>query len=272
MKYKNNIFCIIFSLSCIVPMASCEKDLDLKYHDIEPLTVIEAELTQEGIKVALRLTTPMDEPMDRTLLTDAEITLTDLNSGSAYNLTRDIEGYYVDSTPGIIGHEYKLTVTRNGEVYEAETVMYPSTEIIGVEFNWIDMPFDQVAVLQAQFMEDTSQDGDCYWIKLYRNGEIYLWQEADDRSAVDGIGTFLTMTSRKDTDEDEDDEVFFDGDVITFSICRISRSMHDYLEALQNDSSGPAMFSGPRCLGYFIATIPTSKSITFHPDDIPTYQ
>ena len=267
MKISN----ILPGIAMLLTLMSCEKNLDLKYHDIEPLTVIEAELTQEGIKVGLKLTTPMDEPMDRTLLTDAEIILTDINSGSEYNLTRDSEGYYVDATPGVIGHEYKLTVARNGDVYEAKTVMYPSTEIIGLEFNWINMPYDQVAVLQAQFMEDTSQDGDCYWIKLYRNGEIYLWQEADDRNAVNGIGTFLTMTSRKDTDEEEDDEVLFDGDVMTFSICRISRSLHDYLEALQNDSSGPAMFSGPRCLGYFIATIPASKSITFHPDEILTY-
>ncbi len=150
--------------------------------------------------------------------------------------------------------------------------MYPSTEILGLEFNWINMPYDQVAVFQAQYVEDASQDGDCYWIKLYRNDEIYLWVEADDRSAVGGIGTFLTMTSRKDTDEEEDDEVLFDGDVMTFSICRVSRDMHNYLEALKNESNGPAMFSGPRCLGYFIATSPTSQSIVFHPDEIPEYK
>ncbi len=265
--------CIKSAALCILVLllASCEKDLDLKYHEIDPLTVIEAELTPDGIKVALKLTTPMDEPMDRTLLTDADVSLTDLTSGVSYSLSSDNEGYFVNPTPGIIGHIYKLTVARKGEVYEAETVMYPATEILSLEFNWINMPYDQVAVFQAQYTEDPLQNGDCYWIKLYRNGEIYLWQEADDRSAVDGVGTFFTMTSRRDTDEEDDDEVLFDGDVMTFSICRISREMHNYLEALQNDSSGPAMFSGPRCLGYFIATSPTSQSITFHPDQIPTY-
>ena len=255
-----------------VLLAACQKDLDLKYHEIDALTVIEAELTPEGIMAGITLTTPMDMPMDRTRLTDATVTLTDLASGAVYDLEPDSDGYFADSTPGIPGHDYRLTVVRDGIVYEAETRMYPPTEIISMEFNWINMPYDQVAVFQGQFLDDAATEGDCYWIKLYRNGKIYLWQEADDRGAVDGVGSFFTMTSRRDTDQEDEDEVLFDGDVVTFSVCRISRAMHDYLEALQNDSNGPAMFVGPRCLGYFLATSPVSESITFHPDEIPEYK
>ncbi|MDE6692321.1 MAG: DUF4249 domain-containing protein [Muribaculaceae bacterium] len=251
---------------------SCEKDLDLKYHYIDPLTVIEAELTPDGMKAGITLTTPMDEPMDRTRLTDASVTLTDLTSATEYYLTPDADGYYVDPTPGIPGHDYRLTVEREGDTYVAETHMYPPVEITGLEFKWIKMPYDNVAVFQGQFTDDTSAVGDCFWIKLYRNGKIYMWNEQDDRGAVDGQVTFFTMTSRMDTDEEDDDEALFDGDVLTFSVSRITRSMHDYLEALQNDSSGPAMFSGPRCLGYFIATSPVSESIEFHPDRIPFYR
>lgn len=256
----------------LISLTSCEKELDLKYHDIEPLTVIEAELTPDGVRVSLTLTTPMDEPMDTARLTDATVHLADITSGTEYKLAANSEGYYANSTPGIIGHEYRLTVEREGQVYQAEATMYPATEILSLEFNWIDMPYDKVAVFQAKYVEDASHDGDTYWIKLYRNGEIYLWEEVDDRSAIDGTGVFFTMTSRQNTDEEEDDTVLFDGDVMTFSICRISRSMHDYLEALQNESNGPAMFSGPRCVGYFIATSPTSKSIEFHPSEIPVYK
>ncbi len=261
-------------LTCILAMllGSCEKDLDLKYHYIEPLTVIEAELTPDGIKAGITLTTPMDEPMDRTRLTDATVTLTDLTSGAVYPLSPDSDGYYTDPNSGIDGHDYRLTVEREGNVYEAETRMYAPTEIVSLEFNWIKMPYDHVAVLQGQFLDNTSYNGDCYWIKLYRNGEIYMWGEMDDRGAVGGLCTFFTMTSRMDTDEEDDDEVLFDGDVMTVTVSRISREMHDYLEALQNDSSGPAMFSGPRCLGYFMATSPISASIEFHPDSIPLYE
>lgn len=262
---------IFFFVSLILLLSSCEKDLDFKYHDIEPLTVIEAELTPEGARVAITMTTPMDEPMDRTRLTDAVVTIYDLTTGTQLSLAADNEGYFRNSSPGIAGHDYKLTVERNGNVYEASTHMYPPTEIVSLEFNWINMPYDQVAVLQAQYLDNPATDQECYWIKLYRNGEIYLWQEQDDRGATDGVATFFTMTSRRDTDEEDDDEVLFEGDVMTFTVAQISKEMHDYLEALQNDSNGPSMFSGPRVLGYFLASSPISSSITFHPDQIPTF-
>ncbi len=253
-------------------LSGCSKDLDLEYHDIEPLTVIEAELTQNGALVSITSTTPMDEPIDTTRLSDAKVTLFDLTSGISYFLYADQDGYFRDATPGIAGHDYRIVVERNGNIYEMVTHMYPPTEIVGLEFNWINMPYDQVAVLQAQYRDNPSTVQDCYWIKLYRNGEIYSWQEQDDRGANDGVATFFTMTSRRDTDEEEDDEVLFDGDVMTFTVTQMSKEMHDYLEALQNDSNGPAMFSGPRVLGYFLASSPVSKSISFHPDEIPEYK
>lgn len=80
-------------------MASCEKELDFKYNDIEPLTVIEAEITPDGAKVGITLTTPMDEPMDRSHLTDAVVTLTDLTDGTVYDLSVDAEGFFTDPTP-----------------------------------------------------------------------------------------------------------------------------------------------------------------------------
>lgn len=263
----------ILSAICMVTMfASCEKELDFEYHDIDPLTVIEAELTPDGAKVGITFTTPMDEPMNRTHLTDAVVTLTDLTDGTVYNLRTDADGFFVDSTPGIVGHDYRLVVERDGCHYEADATMYPPTEIESLEFNWIKMPYDYVAVFQGRFYDNRDIEGESYWIKLYRNGEIYQWGEMDDRSAVDGISTFLTMTTRQDTDEEDDDTVLFDGDVITCTVPPISRSMHDYLEALQNDSNGPAMFRGNKCLGYFMATSPVSDSVVFHPDELSEYK
>lgn len=106
------------------------------------------------------------------------------------------------------------------------------------------MPYDNVAVLQGKFSDDAATDGDCYWVRLYRNGEIYTWAEMDDRTAEDGICTFMLMTSRQDTDEEDDDMVLVDGDVVTCTVCRISRAMHDYLEALKNGSNGSRLFTG----------------------------
>lgn len=249
-------------------LCSCEKELDFKYHDIESITVIEGELTPEGAKVRITYTTPMDEPMDKTPLTDADVTLRDLTTGETRILHPDSEGYFRDNTPGIDRHEYSLTVARDGHSYEAYTTMYSPSEIRDLSFSWIRMPYDDVAVLKGEYLDDEATEGDCYWIKIFRNGKIYSWGEADDRSSLDGVLNFVTMTTRRDTEQEDEESVLYDGDEITVSICRISRPMHDYLEALQNDSNGPAMFEGDFCLGYFMATSPVSETIVFHPDQI----
>lgn len=263
---------VVSGVCMLLGMASCEKDLDLKYHDIDPLHVIEAEMTPGGAKVGITLTTPMDMPMDSTRLTDATVTVTDLTDGSVYRLVPDADGFYVDNTPGVVGHDYLLTVDRAGCHYEAEATMYPAVEIKDLKFSWIQMPYDHVAVFEGQFYDNRSVTDECYWVKLYRNGKIYEWGERDDRSAVDGVCTYFTMTTRKDTSAEDDETVLYDGDVITFTVAPISRSMHNYLEALQNDSSGPLLFRGDKCLGYFIATSPVSDTIVFHPDEIPDYK
>lgn len=266
------LYSMISAVCPVLLFASCEKELDIEYRDIDPLTVIEAELTPDGARVGITYTTPMDEPMDRTRLTDATVTLTDLTDGTVRDLRPDAEGFFVDPAPGVAGHSYRLVVERAGCRYEAEAAMYAPVEMKSLEFNWIKMPYDYVAVLQGQFYDDRTVDGECYWIRLYRNGKIYQWGEMDDRSSVGGVSTFITMTSRKDTDDEEDDKVLYDGDVMTCTVTPISRAMLDYLEALQNDSNGPAMFSGDKCLGYFMATSPVSESIVFRPDEIPEYK
>lgn len=291
-----------------VVCASCEKELDFKYHDIPPLTVIEAELTPAGLRTSVRLTVPMDEPLsDARNLTDATVTVTDLVSGEISCATSGDEGEYESGVAGIPGHSYRLEVEREGKVYKGETEMYPPTEIIGLEFNWIRMPYDDVAVLQCRYADDPQKEGECYWVKVYRNGEIYMWSEQSDRTAEDGIMTYFAMTSRRDLDEEDEQTALRDGDEISVTVSRISRRMHDYLEALSNDSNGPEMFdmeeargtaagspgsvagllcgkasssqSSPvsraaqntaqRCLGYFIATSPVTATIIFHPDEIP---
>lgn len=240
---------------------SCSRNIDFDYLEIEPLTVIEATLTPDGARVAITRTTPMDEPMNKARLTDAVVTLTDLTDGETVNLEADDNNFFVNPTPGVEGHVYRLTVERNGEKYSAETQMFGATEIAGAGFGWISMPYDEVAVLQVEFFTGKSAD-ECYWIRIYRNGEILSWSQTDDRMATDGLCSYVNMISRKNPDPDDEDALKT-GDVVTVNICRISRQMFDYLETIANDSNGTKLFSGPRVLGYFLASTPAETSVTF---------
>ncbi len=260
----------VLPLALVVMLTGCEKELDFKYHYIEPLTVIEGELSPEGAKIALTMTTPMGEPMDRMHRTDAEVILTDMTTSVSERLDTDEEGFYISKAGGIVGHSYQLKVERGTDTWNGETTMFAPVEILKVDFSWIKMPYDHVAVLQCLYTDDPSTKGDSYRIKVFRNGEIYSWAEQLDWTANNGVMNFVTMTTRQDLDEEDDDDILRDGDVVTVKVYRISQAMREYIEAIGNDSSGPMMFTGPtRCLGYFMANSPVEQSIIFRPDQIP---
>lgn len=252
-------------------LGSCEKELDFKYHDIEPLPVIEGNLSRDGVVVTLTNTTPMDEKIETNYLTDADVCLIDLSLMEEIELAPDEKGIFTKDYIPVIGHEYQLKVTHENKEYSSTCLMRPATKILGLLFQWIKMPYDHVAVLQITFSDFETED-DCYWIRIFRNDEPYKWIMADDRGAVNGVITEVIMTTRKDLNEEDEKDILRDGDVVKVVINTISREMYDYLIAIENDSNGPAMFEGDFCLGYFMASDSVSDSIVFRPDSITQYE
>lgn len=270
---KNPRYLLPLGVGAVAMLASCEKELDFKYYDIAPLTVIEGNIDQEGAKVRITLTTPMDEPIDGGSITDAKVTLADVSSGRSIELLPDEESDFVGAIAGETGHTYSLAVDYDGCHYESSSTMLPPVEMLGMEFQWIKMPYDYVAVLQISFTDNPAVKGECYWVRIYRNGELYMWTAVNDLLAVDGRIDEVVMTSRKDLDEEEEDTALRDGDVVSVKVCPISRGMHDYLEAISNGTSnGPQMYSGDFCLGYFLAAPVSEASTVFRPDEITEFK
>ena len=265
------IYPVILILPALMTGA-CKKEIDFEYTDIDPILVIEGALTMEGAEVALTFTTPMDEPMDRRHVTDAEVTIEDLASGATIALTAYADGVFRAAEGGVPGHGYRLTVERTEGVYAAECVMGGEVEIVGMEFGWIKMPYDDVAVLQVSWLDDSSVADECYWLRLYRNGEAYRWAEVNDLLSDNGVINEVMMTSRRDLDEEDEADRLEAGDVVTATVAPVSRRMHDYLEALaQGNSNGPRLFTGPLCLGYFLAAPVSTRTVTFDPDSMLRY-
>lgn len=254
----------------VLTLCSCEKELDFEYHDIAPVTVIEATLDGAGADVTITFTTPMGEPMDRTHVAGADVTLTDDDTGDTTVLPADSEGKYTAALSPVVGYSYTLTVMHQGKQYRSTSRMTGAVELFPLEFCWVGMPYDDVAALQVSFLDkDPSIDGECYWIRLYRNGEAYKWDLVKDSMSEGGIIHAVIPTSRRDTDEEEDDTVLFDGDIMTAAVTAISPEMYDYLAALSSGSNGQAMFTGDFCLGYFMAGESVTADIVFRPDEIP---
>ena len=262
----------ITAISAMILLAGCEKELDFTYHDVESPLVIEATLTQDGASVRLTHTTPMDEAMDLDPVTDATVILTDLSSGTERSLPLRADGSFGDNIPGVLNHEYQVEVVSAGNSYRSASMMKGETEIVGMTFQWIKMPYDYVAVLQVSFREIPGDDDNCFWIRLLRNGKPYKWSVVDRRIPSDGIINFVTMTSRKDIDEEDEKDILLDGDKVTALITPISREMVDYLTALGQDSNGPEMWTGGFCLGYFLASPVAESSVTYRPGEMTEFK
>lgn len=260
----------IAAIALVATLSSCEKEIDFEYHDIPEQQVIEGLLTQESVSVRLTKTIPTDEPFKDLTVTDATVEIADLASGQVYSLVPDDNGNFtLSGLEGVTGHEYRLTVTIGENTFTSSSRMLPLSEIVSAEFNWIKMPYDDVAVLKVQFTEDADKKNH-YWLRVYRNGEPYEWQCISSHNAVDGIVRGMMMTSRKDIDEEDDDTVLKEGDVIDIEVMPISMKMGDYLNSLNNgDYNGNRMFDGEFCLGYFLAASLSKTQLIYHPDQIP---
>lgn len=248
---------------------SCEKELEFKYQDVESQLVIEGTLSEDGTKVTLTYTVPMDEPIITEPIIDAEITLTDITYDISYILTSE-NGIFINDVPGVPTHNYELSVTHKGKNFKSSCVMRKGVEIVDLKLQWIKMPYDHVAVLEI--VSTVSEiSGTCYWTKIYKNGEPYKWLMSHGSGAIDGKLTQTTFTTRQNPEDENDKDNLKEGDVLSVTVIPISLDMYDYLVGISSDSNGPAMFTGDFCLGYFLAAERAEASIVFHPEDIPFY-
>lgn len=263
---------LTLSAAALTLLTACEDELDFQYHDIEPLKVIEGTFTQEWGGLKITLTTPMDEPLDTTPLTDADVAITDLTEGTTYQLTPDAEGIY-RLPQGIVpltGHEYAVDVTTAGQHFKATSTMLPPTSIDVLEFSWIAFPGTEQASLQVGFPDPEPGVENYYFVKIYRNDRTFTWSLARDIYMVDGlVRVNFFLTDR----EPKDDATFYDmlepGDVVKAEVYPVDLKMFDYLmSAAMPGKNMIDYFSGDKCLGYFLTAPVASQTIVYDPEKI----
>lgn len=225
-------------------------------------------MNMKKVFTGITQTTPMNEPMDKTLLSDAVISLVDLTTGVEIQLESDSAGKFINPAPGIPGHDYRLSIKLGEKEFYSDSKMLTPTEILETSFKWIKMPGDDMAALVIRFA-DNPRTPDYYWVRVYRNGEPYQWSVINDFAQVSGIMEETLTTTHRDSSKEEDEKALLvDGDVLKVTVTPVDREMFDYLGALNAGNNGFKMFSGDECLGFFLASPVASATITYHPDDI----
>lgn len=187
MKY----IAILFFTSLI--FFSCEKTVMLDLDQMPPKVVIQGVVTNQPnyqfVKVSMSAGFYENGPTPR--ITDATVVVED-GDGVQYNFVHnpnnhpDSAGYYLPAIPfvGVIGQTYTLTVTVDGDDYQATDEMFPVTSIDSLEYqinpDEKDDPKEKRKFYEVlMYAKEPKTSEDYYLFKFYRNDSLKVYDPTD---------------------------------------------------------------------------------------------
>ena len=236
-----------------VMLASCTKEIELDYRDVESVPVIEGLLSVDKAEVKITKTRNMDDStkMSGMKVDDVRYILPD---GTEMALEYQSDGYYRPAKNDIQLQDnatYTLRVTIDGVEYTGSSTLQPRIEITEPEFVWAEL-MDWMQVLE--FETTNVPDGATVygWARIHRNGEIYFSDAGSCKSdSPFDIGLYY------DSDMENDDEmILYDGDTLALEFRTIDEPVYRYLYEYNSTRVNPQQFFKPSvegkiCMGYF---------------------
>lgn len=253
----------ITTLALSMLLASCTKEIDIDYHTVDALYVIESTISNEGTTATISKTLDVEGGTTYQKVNDATVTISG-SDGSAIQLVNQGNGIYTAENTATQEVEYTFNAaipTNDGTTAvttSATSTMQPAINIISHDMYYVKMQEKPMYMYQIK-LEDDGNDERYYYINILRNGEPYVWNVHRNLSAYNDtltINTACFYESDNADDEEKEDEWLFDGDEVEVSISRIDKPVYDYLYSLnlseRTNSNPVAMFSNG-VLGYFSA-------------------
>jgi Domain of unknown function (DUF4249) len=254
-----------YLLACTIALLSCEEVIDLELESAEPILVVDAWVNNKPEPQVIKLsrTQPYFATVLPPSLSGATVVVED-SDNNTYIFVESITepGTYV-WTPvgpevlGAVDRTFTLTVTTNGEVFEALSDMGRVPVVDSITF--FEEEATQFADVQYQaefWATDPVGSGDAYWIKTYKNGQ-FLNKPADINVAYDagfsrggsfgGIAFISPIrTAINPFDEDENEEIlspYVVGDSVYVEITSLSEAAFDFLNEVIIQTDRPGGFA-----------------------------
>lgn len=218
----------------------------------------------ETQEITLTLTQPYFENTLPPAAIGATVQVRDETTGNTFNFTdANNEGVYTwqPSTAGEVlcmeGNSYTLTITYEGETYQATSTVnrVPSIDSIAYEFR--DDEFGAPDGYYAElFARDLEGPGDTYWIRTFKNSE-FLNEPVDINVAYDAgfsqggnVDGLIFITPIREainpfTEGPDDDPPYEIGDRIDVEIYSITNEAFFFFESLQIQLNNAGLFAEP---------------------------
>lgn len=252
-------------------LASCEKEIEIDYHTVEPLYVVEAGITEDGATARISQTQDMADEIGARPVNNAIVTICSDN-GEQSTLHLDSAGCYSSGIKGVTGRKYTLKVQIGDYVTESASEMQESFEMNDMHMYKVKVLEDEIVYYHVKVSGYNSDEKGYYHTLITRNGKPYKWNVMDNKGYTDttaiNVACFVYCELNMD-----DKDILVDGEELGVEVRKIDRRTYDYLYALRmssNSASNPIRnFSNPTTLGYFSAS--NSRKMTgfmFRKDDL----
>jgi hypothetical protein len=251
----------IFPILAVIVLASCEKKIDYDLESADPKIVIEGIVNDGGGPAIVKLTTstPFDASNEYPAVTGASVVIVE-TIGDVVNefvLNETTPGIYESAVAvGTPGASYHLTVTSEGAVYEATSVMPFRVEI--AEYNLEEFFGDNLFVNVG--FSDPAEYENFYKFKLIRNDTLSESLFIQDDVFTNGYFNTALLGGQF--------EAVLPGDQVWVEMQTIDENVYNYWYSLSlniNDATAapanPVTNLSNDALGYFSAQ--TSDIIEF---------
>ena len=257
---------IIALLAISAVLTSCEKEIDIDYHQIEPLYVVEASVSDNSMQARISMTNDMDNNDTSSSISGASVTITG-SDGSSETLPYVGDGTYKSIACGTPGVEYRIDIELDGHHFSATSTMQEMPELNEFHFIWQNI-LQQRYLMAELLFQDIPNEDNWYFVHLYKNDTGFRWSLKRDDVNPDGELQQLFSFGREDSD---DKDMLREGDRLHLELRAIDQRTYDYLyskQIMDNTGTNPIQNFTGGCLGYFSAYSEVTYDCIYHVADV----
>ncbi|MCS7018932.1 MAG: DUF4249 domain-containing protein [Cytophagales bacterium] len=242
-------------------MASCEDVVSVELAPSRPQLVIDAFIANQNAPQVIRLTTT--NPYFNTAVPPvqgAEVVVENLTQNRRFVFadTRQNGEYRWQPAGnerlGNLGDNFRLTVTYQGQVYTASSILNRTTKVDSITYEFRERPNfgDNKEGYYAQFYgSDLPGQDDFYWIRAYKNGKPitkptlinYAFNAVRGGSGAGSDGFIFIPPIRTRITDPQDP--YQEGDEVRVEIWSINRPTYLFLEQAENQINNSGLFARP---------------------------
>ena len=256
----------VFLIVCQIMMVACEKEIEIDYHSVPSLYVVEASVSNTRMEARISRSQNMDDNSTKSDISNAVVVITG-DDGSSNQLKYQSNGRYTANSKGVPGVTYTITVDVNDEHFTSTSTMQnkPTISSFRVIRKKITTEWFQIGELN---FPDLPNEDNWYFMHIYRNDLGYRWAVLDDRNDPGNERQQLFNFFREG---DTGSDVLRDGDNLRIELYTIDKSTYDYFFSMQmmdNTGTNPIPNFTGGCLGYFSAHWLVTQNFVYRAENV----